>query len=181
MQPMSTRRGRVSKAAMSSQTELRPLALAESTMASGITGGRLTDLQLAGAEGTWTMRPGQSSNHTAVNTHVPLTLRGANDSGTKLIGAQDARSMPMRRIQRYLTRPYFRVCALCPLTALLFGLGGLDWRMRQMTNGRIQQMSRTAKKQALQVYLPLGLIIYAAVGVTIGLFAYMIANDMFSH
>jgi hypothetical protein len=88
----------------------------------------------------------------------------------QLMTPRDAFNLPTRRIQQRLTRPYFRFCIACPITAAFFGLGGLDWKMRQMTGGRVVEMSPTAKKQALTMYLPLGFIIYAAIGVLIAVF-----------
>ena len=174
--PISTR-GRVSRAAMSSQTELRPLQLADSTAASGFTG-RLTDVQLAEAEGGWSMRPdgSQSTPITRISTRNagPTTyiVDQSDDDlpANQLMRPRDALNLSTRRIQRRLTRPYFRFCITCPITAAFFGLGGLDWKMRQMTGGRVVEMSPTAKKLALTMYLPLGVVIYAAIGILIAVF-----------
>ena len=174
------RRGRISRVAMSSQTELRPLQLADSTAASGFTG-RLTDVQLAEAEGGWTMRPdvSQSTPPTRLSTrNAGPTTYVVNQSDDDLpvnglMRPRDAINLSTRRIQQDLTRPYFRFCIACPITAALFGLGGLDWKMREMTGGRVVEMSPTAKKQALTMYLPLGCIIYAAIGILIFFFVFM--------
>lgn len=175
LQPMP-RRGRVSRVAMSSQTELRPLQLAESTAASGISG-RLTDAQLVEAEGTWSMRPGLTENRTL----MPLLERysgvraslGHEDDGLPdfnfLMRPQDARDLSVRRVQSYLTRTCFRLCVICPITALIFACGGFDWRMRQMTGGRITEMYPPDKRAAAQIFLPLGLLFYSIVALVIGL------------
>ena len=167
---------RVSRVAMSSQTELRPLQLADSTAASGFTG-RLTDVQLAEAEGGWTMRPdvSRSSPLTRISTRGAgsATLGNQSDDDlpvNQLMRPHDALNISTRRIQKKLTRPYFRVCIACPISAALFGLGGLDWKMRQMTAGRVVEMSPSAKKQALTMFLPLGVVLYAAIGILIGVF-----------
>lgn len=159
---------------MSSQTELRPLQLAESTQVSGMTG-RLTDQQFAEAEGTWSMRPGRTEDQ----AHTRVLLRQSDSSPeqvNQLASAQDVRSRPVRRIQWRFTRPYYRGCILFPVAALIFGCGGLDWRMRQMTGGRIREMAPKAKKRALRIFAPLGLILYAVVVLMITLIVY-IAKD----
>jgi hypothetical protein len=156
---------------MSSQTELRPLQLAESTAASGISG-PLTDMQLAEASSGWTMRPNRSepsSFHPVLGNHLYVTALDNHDSHPNLMSPRDANNILLRRVQRLHTRPYFRVCIACPITALIFGLGGLDWRMRQISGGRINAMSPTAKREALRVFAPLGLIFYTVIALMIAL------------
>ena len=41
--------------------------------------------------------------------------------------------------------------------------------MKQITKGRITEMSPKAKKSSLQVYLPLGLLVWVAFGIMIAM------------
>jgi hypothetical protein len=118
-----TASGPVRNLSFGSQTELRPLQLADSTAASSFTG-RLTDVQLAKAEGGWTMRPdvSQSTPLTCISTRkAGLTTYIVNQPDddlavNQLIRPRDAIDLPTRRIQRRLACPYFagaspaRVC-----------------------------------------------------------------------
>lgn len=163
----------VSRAAMSSQTELQPLALVESTASAASR--RLTVAEFLAAEPGWTAEPDFSrTGALAQYFHRADAFGIQQPDGTVervslLMRPEEARNIGTRRSQRKLTRWYFRVCILCPLTAILFGLGGLDWRMRQITKGRITEMSPTAKKQALEVYVALGIIAWSGLGVMIAM------------
>ena len=167
----------VSRVAMSSQTELRPLQLAESTRASA-SPGALTDAQLMEAEPGWTLEPDFSDNGPLAR----LTRRSSGptafliqraDGGVErvstLMRPQQARNLRTTHLQKQLTRPYFKACVIFPLSAAFFGLGCLDYKMVKMTDGAILEMSPSAKKQALTTYLPLGMIIYTAIGLMIAL------------
>ena len=166
----------VSRAAMSSQTELQPLQLVESTAASGVTG-RLTDAQLAEAEPGWTTRPDFSEEGALARqiSHIrrpaSFVIQQADLGGagriSLLMKPDDVRNFRMLREQKELTKPYYRACNLFPIAALLLGLGCFDFKMRSMTNGRIVEMEPAAKKLALGLYLPLGVIIYASIGLSI--------------
>ncbi|KAK3723244.1 hypothetical protein LTR37_001967 [Vermiconidia calcicola] len=167
---------RVARAVMSSQTELRPLTLADSTAASA-NGGRLTDAQLINAEPGWTTRPDipESSPTARVpRNSIPTSFAIRQADGTMqevslLMRPDQARNMATRHRQQKLTKPYFRWCIICPITALYFGCGGLDFKMREVSEGKIEEMSPTAKKTALRTYVPLGTILYAAVGLMVAM------------
>lgn len=164
---------KVSRAAMSSQTELQPLALAESTT-SAITG-RLTATQLAAAEPGWTNHP-DFSRAGALASHVHRSsgfgiqqADGTVERVSLLMRPDEARNLSLRRLQKDLTRPYFRVCILCPLSSVLFGFGGLDWKMKAMTSGRVAEMEPGSKKDALGVFLILSVMAWAGFGIMIAM------------
>ena len=118
-----TASGPVRNSSIGSRTELRPLQLADSTAASGFTG-RLTDVQLAEAEGRWTMRPdvSQSTPLTRISTRNagPATYVVNQSDDDLLVNGlmrpRDAVDLPTRRIQRGLRCLFFagaspaRVC-----------------------------------------------------------------------
>ena len=83
--------------------------------------------------------------------------------------AEDARNLRDRSLQKEITRPYFRLCIVFPITAALFGLGFFDYKIKELSDGLITEMSPTDKKAALITYLPLGLIIYTAIALMITL------------
>jgi hypothetical protein len=159
----------VDRAAMSSQTEIRPLALVESTASANT--GRLTDSQLAQAEPGWSTRPQASDRRSAhAVTGFGITQAdGSIEHVSLLMNPGEARHMGERRMQVKLTKPWFQACRLFPVTAAWFGLGGLDFKMREMSGGLIDEMWPEAKKQSLTVWLPLGVIIYAAIGLMVAL------------
>ncbi|KAK3710684.1 hypothetical protein LTR37_010103 [Vermiconidia calcicola] len=175
MKPLRKKK-RVARAVMSSQTELRPLTLADSTAASA-TGGRLTDAQLINAEPGWTTRPDIPESSPAAHVprnSIPTSFAIRQADGTMqevslLMRPDHARNMATRHRQQNLTKPYFRWCIICPLTALYFGCGGLDFKMREISEGKIEEMSPTAKKTALRTYVPLGAILYAAIGLMVAM------------
>lgn len=157
---------RVSRAAMSSQTELRPLELADSVT------GALTAAELEEAQHHWTNEPQRNALARLVedqNGFVIVQNDGTIERVNTLMRPNEARLISFRREQRMRTAPYFHACVLCPITSLAFGLGGLDWRMKQITKGKITEMSPSAKKQALQVYTMLSLIAWMFLGIVIAI------------
>ena len=171
MKCFRNKKKQVSRVAMSSQTELQPLQLVESTATAT---GRLTDAQLQDAEPDFSRNGPLAA---ARNTHrivrpTSFVIQQADGSAQRvslLMRPAEARTIGVRRRQKELTRPYFRACAFFPPTALLFGLGCFDGKMRAKTNGAIIEMLPSAKREALTVYVPLGVIAYAVIGLMIAL------------
>ena len=176
MQPLRKKK-HVSRVAMSSQTELRPLELVDTTGHSGLTG-RLTDAQLAEAEPGWTTRPdftrdGALARLTRRNSGPTSFLirqaDGTLERSGLLMRPDEARNLRNLQEQKDMTRPYYQLCIMCPISAAIFGLGFLDWKIKAKTDGAITEMAPKAKKKALIVYVPLGLVIYTAIGLMIAL------------
>lgn len=174
------RPGPVSRVAMSSQTELQPLQLVDSTMA-GVTG-RLTDEELGRAEPGWTTQPDYSDDGAlmryrnrltqqfgfhpdppAQRSHAPTTT----ERQSLLMRPAEARNLGMQSIQKKLTRPWFIACCLCPVTALAFGFGCFDWKIRKMTHGAIVEMSPESKNFAQTTGFFLSFVAYAIVALAV--------------
>lgn len=79
------------------------------------------------------------------------------------------RGLPLRRRQVALSKPWLRLCGLCPVTAVVFGLGGFDFWMRRTTGGEIREMDPEAKRAALWVWVPLGVIAWAILGCVVAI------------
>jgi hypothetical protein len=157
------------RAAMSSQRGLRHTILFDSIATTPT--GRLTDAQLAEAEPGWTNRPNSSADRPthAITSFAITQSDGSVEQVNLLMNAEEGRHMGNHRRQMQLTQPYFQACRVFPLTAALFGLGAFDFKMKSMTDGVIDEMAPAAKKEALIVYVPLGLIGYVAIGLMIAL------------
>lgn len=72
-------------------------------------------------------------------------------------------ALPEAVEQRRLSRRYFWTCALCPISALAFGLGAFDGRMAARTGGRVLGMDQDDKWQALWLVAPASGLIWACV------------------
>ncbi|KAF2483700.1 hypothetical protein BDY17DRAFT_152707 [Neohortaea acidophila] len=175
LQPLQRSKGKQgpTRAAMSSQTALHPLTLADPTYTRAAATTRLTDEQLLESAPGWTVEPNPSS--TGAVAHFFSREMGfgiQQEDGTVervrlLMGPREGRNLREGRLQRELTRPYFVACSLCPVSAVFFGLGGLDWWMRRASEGKVEEMAPVAKKDALCLAAPLGAIFYAIVVIVV--------------
>jgi len=189
MQPLA--RLKHSRPAISGQRRLHPLRLGEVEPPQRRT--RLTDTDLLEAEASWTTEPyaAAGDSYTPCNLNKPFrstTIQRnvnrlsrprdfevaqadgttahvgfQNDRAGLLLSASEGRNLHLREKQRALTRPYFWGCALSPITAMAFGLGALDWKMAELTEGKATEMDPEAKKRMLLIYAPLSSIGWAIV------------------
>ncbi|KAK3066631.1 hypothetical protein LTR53_016941, partial [Teratosphaeriaceae sp. CCFEE 6253] len=153
--------------AMSGQTTLRPLQLGNTNLDSSTTsfvpGRRMTNTELAAREPNWTMSPeARSTPRTAFelpdNTPLLAHVMGR---------AAEAGGPDVEREQKRISIKYFALTALCPISALLYGLGYLDGQARRESEGRVDGMAEEDKLWALWLAAPLSLILYAIVIITV--------------
>lgn len=178
------RRKPASRAAMSGQTALQPLQLVANTTNSG----RMTEAQLIAAEPGWTNEPDYSSTGALARQggEFPRDLEAGAASvcgGTIMLPSllmrpEEARSYSRKLEQAKLTRRYYILSLISPVTCLVFAFGGLDWRMRQMTKGEIVEMLPESKSNALWPYFPLGLMFWGIAGLMIALLVVYVAGDV---
>jgi len=155
--------GKKGRPAMSGQTTLRLLHLGntnvESSTTSCVPGRRLTNSELARREPNWTMSPETySSPRTAFDLpdDAPL-LRRMDDSYIEAGGRSSGKE------RRAISVKYFAITALCPVSAVMFGLGKFDARARTISEGRVDGMGTEDKLWALWIAAPLSTIFYAIV------------------
>lgn len=84
-----------------------------------------------------------------------------------LLPANEGRNLRTRMQQKQISRPYFWASGLTPISAVAFGLGAFDGRMAAQTGGRILEMDRTDKWQALALLAPISLMVWVIVGVLV--------------
>ena len=160
--------------AMSGQTSLRPLQLAvgngntgveESSTTSFVPGRRLTNTELAQREPGWTMMSPESRSlpRTAFELPDNTPLLRRMDSAQAEAGGGGE----VEKEKKAISTKYFAMAALCPVTAVLFGLGKFDSRARKVSKGRVDGMVREDKTWALWVAAPMGVIAYAIVVVVV--------------
>ena len=84
-----------------------------------------------------------------------------------LLSAEEGRNIRPRMEQKTLSRPYFWASAITPVTAIGFGLGVFDWIMVEKTEGRIREMDRDDKLQALILLAPVSALLWAIIVVLV--------------
>lgn len=80
-----------------------------------------------------------------------------------LLNAEEGRNLRGSMERKQLSRPYFWACAITPVTAIAFGLGFFDWIMVEKTDGRIREMDRDDKWQALALLAPISLMVWVII------------------
>lgn len=136
------------KRGVSAQTSLHPLHLAAALPTTTPT--TLSDAALLSAAPSWTVGPRRHPLDLPSSPHLhPSPRKGEAEQHT-------------------LTKPWYQWCRLCPLTALLFGLGAFDWVVRRASEGRVDGMEEGKKWMALWLWFGLGVCVWGVVGVGVG-------------
>lgn len=155
---------------------------------------RLTDDEMAAAQAGWNSgdHTARGETHTARNLNNPAGFTRIEqqqnrfnrpvgfdirqEDGTMaqliqdgraglLLNAREGRNLRTSMEQKQISRPYFWASGLTPITAVAFGLGAFDGRIAARTGGRIMEMDRTDKWQALVLLAPISLMGWVIVGV----------------
>ncbi|KAK5744375.1 hypothetical protein LTR17_002085 [Elasticomyces elasticus] len=157
----------LSRPAISGQTSLKPLQLLGNTTAmdssttSFVPGRRMTDSDLIQREPNWTMSP---SSRAVPRTAFELPA-DAKLVQPMLMSREEARGLAMEAEQKRISNRYFVLTAFFPITALLFGLGRLDWVAKKVSNGRVDGMEKQDKYWARFIAAPLGMMFYAIIAI----------------
>ncbi|KAK5109400.1 hypothetical protein LTR62_007066 [Meristemomyces frigidus] len=161
------------RSALRSQTRLRELQLGstnpyeDSTTMLTPTHQRLTDLQLAAQAKNWDMAP--RSSPSLAQGRLAIDLGARNGSTARLIDQEATTTSSDLRLQEKISRHYFHLALLCPLSAFLFGIRYFDSFAAVRSQGRVEGMKGEYKQWALWVAVPLGMLAYAFVGVGVAL------------
>lgn len=153
------------RAAIDSQTSLQPLILTRTTTrrANFDPGHCLTDRELAVRERNWSNSPrcGGVTGSVALNTAV----RGLEEGRALITPAQAANAEALKE-QRNISTKYYLYFMFCPISAAFFGFGYADGIARRASQGRVTEMHAEDKRHALTVALPLGMIAWGLIGLT---------------
>lgn len=154
-----------SRPAMSSQTSLLPIQLAstneESTTTTRVPGRRLTDQEFMDRQPSWRDYGPWAKTPWRQGLSLPV-----NGVAQPLLPYHDRRpNARVLREQGEISQRWFCLTALCPVTALLFGLGKFDRKAQAISEGRVEEMSPREKGWALYLAVPLGVIVYAIIGI----------------
>lgn len=144
---------------MRGQTGLLPMQLDGSSATSAPVGRPLTDAELMAREPTWTTRPNPATTG----------RRPRSDPERALLAPDSLRNTEMLREQKALSRTYYARTLWFPPSALLFGLGAFDGVARAKSRHGVTEMCGNHKFWARCVAAPLGLLVYAVVGLVIAL------------
>ncbi|EMC98713.1 hypothetical protein BAUCODRAFT_145746 [Baudoinia panamericana UAMH 10762] len=133
----------------------------DSTLTSHLPNRRLTDAELQDREQNWTMDTPVCGQHNALDmpSHANMEPR--------LIARAAAGAPDLHVMQKRISERYLSMTAWFPISALVFGLGGFDGRMRAHTRGRVVEMRKQDKFRALAVATPLGILAYAMVAIVV--------------
>ncbi|KXL42645.1 hypothetical protein M433DRAFT_146678 [Acidomyces richmondensis BFW] len=153
------------RAAIDSQTSLQPLILTRTTTrrANFDPGHCLTDSELADRERNWSDNPryGGVTGNVALN----IAVRGLEEGRALITPAQAANAETLKE-QRDISTRYYLYFMFCPISAAIFGFGYADGIARKVSQGRVSEMHAEDKRHALTVALPLGMIAWGLIGLT---------------
>ena len=94
---------------------------------------------------------------------IPTSRGGAG----LLLTQEEGRNLRASLERQRLSRPYFWLAALTPITAVVFGLGGFDWVVRAKSGGRVQGCDKGDKWQALWLMAPMSALVWGIVVVVV--------------
>jgi hypothetical protein len=170
------------RSAMNSQTELRQLRLSSLPKPAQPGGRALTADELIRQQSSWTDRPRVATPNgleraaamsPPIHDPVARTWRPRigyliNNRNRALIrDAWDGHDEGAQAAQA-LSRRYMLLTAVCPFTALAFAWGHFDPLMAKKTQYRFVEMAPEHKREALVMFLPVGVVAWTFCFVLIG-------------
>lgn len=190
MQPINTRRARPAISGQTVLQPLQ-LGEGAANLSSPPRRTRFTDAEMIDAEAGWGAAEraagGRESHHTRHISNPLRSLRiertqnrlsrpagfeiAQQDGSTAIIqdgragllmSVEEGRNLRNSMEQKQLSRKYFWASAVTPLSAIAFGCGFFDRRIARRTDGRITEMDRDDKWQALYFLAPTSAVLWAA-------------------
>ncbi|KAH9835060.1 hypothetical protein Tdes44962_MAKER08596 [Teratosphaeria destructans] len=159
-----------SRASVPGQTGLRPFLAALDDPAVNAAsssptvfnpGRRLTDSEMAKRVKFWQPRPSVEPRkaHDLIREPIPAS----EEEGRRLLGVQQAYDPAAVRRHKLISGRLFNWCSLCPITALMFGLGSFDGLIANKMDGKVEGARQEDKHKALVVAAPASFMGWALV------------------
>ncbi|KAI5359427.1 hypothetical protein Slin14017_G103290 [Septoria linicola] len=137
------------RAAIGSQYEPRDLHLIKTK--------RMSDAELAARSAGWTMARSQAVG----SPMAEGTDWSSSSTYPMLLKPETEVERANRREQKRISKRFVYGCAAFPPLTLLFGLGFFDESIAKLTDGKVKEACAKEKRNALVVFLPLGIIFWA--------------------
>ena len=144
------------RAAMSSQTTLRPLQISGSPTSN--IQGAFTDSEMLQASANWNIRSQRRLEANLYNpgriSSIPAQESHPGDQGRLLVAPGQVMDTRMMERQLSWSEDFLFRCIWCPVTCFLFYNGRFDWWIAKKSDGKIKEMAPRKKQEAFhQMFL----------------------------